>query len=120
MHRILIVEDSSTMRSLIASALESLAEPCRITEAASGFEALAARPRATFDSIVADINGLEWVSLAKSDARHRDVPLPIVSTEGSERDRAKGMSFGADAYVVNPFQPEELRRMAEGFERFQI
>jgi two-component system chemotaxis response regulator CheY len=118
MRRILIVEDSSTMRSLIASVFESLAEPCKITEAASGFEALAALPRNRFDLIVTDINmpdinGLELVSFAKNDAKYRDIPLVIVSTEGSERDLAKGMSLGANAYVVKPFQQDELLRVAE-------
>ena len=118
MRRILIVEDSSSMRSMLAAAFESLAEPCKITEVASGFEALAALPRATFDLIVTDINmpdinGLELVSFAKNDPKYRDIPLVIVSTEGSERDRAKGMSLGANAYVVKPFQPEELRRVVE-------
>ena len=118
MHRILIVEDSPTMRSLLEAALESLAEPCKITAVASGFEALAALPRTTFDLIVTDINmpdinGLELVSFAKNDPKYRDIPLVIVSTEGSERDRVKGMSLGADAYVCKPFQPEELRRVVE-------
>ena len=118
MRRILIAEDSSTMRALISAALEAMEEPCKITEAASGFEALAALPRDAFDLIVTDINmpdinGLELVSFAKNDPKFRDIPLVIVSTEGSERDRAKGMSLGANAYVVKPFQPDELRQIAE-------
>jgi two-component system chemotaxis response regulator CheY len=118
MHRILIVDDSSTMRALITAAFESLAAPCKITAVASGFEALAALPRDAFDLIVTDINmpdinGLELVSFAKANPKFREIPLVIVSTEGSERDRAKGMSLGADAYVVKPFQPEELCRVVE-------
>jgi two-component system chemotaxis response regulator CheY len=75
-------------------------------------------PRASFDLIVTDINmpdinGLELVSFAKNDPRYREIPLVIVSTESSERDRAKGMSLGANAYVVKPFAPEELRRVVE-------
>ncbi len=118
MHRILIVEDSSTMRSLLAAAFESLTEPCKITEVASGFEALAALPRASFDLIVTDINmpdinGLELVSFVKSNETYRSIPLVIVSTEGSDRDRDKGLSLGADAYLVKPFDPEELRQIAQ-------
>ena len=118
MHRILIVEDSPSMRSLIASAFESLSAPCKITEVASGFEALAALPHEPFDLIVTDINmpdinGLELVSFAKNDAKYRDIPLVIVSTEGSDRDRDKGLSLGADAYLVKPFDPEELRQIAQ-------
>jgi two-component system chemotaxis response regulator CheY len=35
----------------------------------------------------------------------------IVSTEGSERDRDKGLGLGADAYLVKPFDPETLRQV---------
>jgi two-component system chemotaxis response regulator CheY len=59
-----------------------------------------------------DINGLELVSFVKTDPRYRAIPLVIVSTEGSERDRDKGLRLGADAYVVKPFQPEALRQLA--------
>ena len=117
MQRILIVEDSETMRALLASTLEELEQPVKITEAASGFEALRCLPREDFDLIVTDINmpdinGLELVSFAKSNDSYRDIPLVIISTEGSERDREKGISLGADAYLVKPFDPEELREVA--------
>jgi two-component system chemotaxis response regulator CheY len=117
MQRILIVEDSETMRALLASTLEELGEPVKITEAASGFEALRCLPRERYDLIVTDINmpdinGLELVSFAKSNDAYRDIPLVIISTEGSERDREKGLSLGADAYLVKPFEPEALRDVA--------
>ena len=118
MYRILIVEDSPTMRALLTSALEDLDIPVKVVEAESGFDALRQLPRDRYDLIVTDINmpdinGLELVSFAKNDPNYREIPLVIVSTEGSERDRAKGMSLGANAYVVKPFQPEELRRLVE-------
>jgi two-component system chemotaxis response regulator CheY len=59
-----------------------------------------------------DINGLELVSFAKRNDAYRRVPLIIVSTEGSERDRAKGLELGADAYLVKPFEPGDLREIA--------
>jgi two-component system chemotaxis response regulator CheY len=37
----------------------------------------------------------------------------IISTEGSERDREKGLGLGADAYLAKPFDPAELRRIAQ-------
>ena len=115
MHRILVVEDSETMRSLIASSLEELDLPLKICEAASGFEALRILPREDIDLVVTDINmpdinGLELLSFVRSNARYRDVPVVIVSTEGSERDRDKGLGLGADAYLVKPFEPEVLRQ----------
>ena len=118
MTRILIVEDSPTMRALLVSALEDLAPVVKIVEVESGFEALRMLPRETFDLILTDINmphinGLELVSFVKSDDHYRAIPLIIVSTEGAERDREKGMGLGADAYLVKPFQTEELRQLAQ-------
>ncbi|HVN37845.1 MAG TPA: response regulator [Myxococcota bacterium] len=117
MPRILIVEDSPTMRALLASALEELEGSVKITEAESGFEALRVLPRERWDLIVTDvnmpdINGLELVAFAKGNGSYRHVPLIIVSTEGSERDRAKGLELGADAYLVKPFEPGDLREIA--------
>ncbi len=116
MKRILIVEDSPTMRALLNSALEGLEVPAKITEASSGFEALRCLPRERFDLIVTDINmpdinGLELVSFAKSNPAYRSIPLIIVSTERAERDRERGLELGADAYLVKPFEPENLREV---------
>lgn len=117
MQSILVVEDSSTMRSLIASTLEEVGEPVKITEAVSGFEALRALPADDYALIVTDINmpdinGLELVSFVKQNEAYRSIPLVIISTESSERDREKGMELGADAYLVKPFEPETLRDVA--------
>ena len=116
MQRILIVEDSATMRSFLTSSLEELESPVKISEAESGFEALRLLPRVGFDLIVTDINmpdinGLELLSFVKSNAQYRDIPLVVVSTEGSERDRDKGLGLGADHYLVKPFDPEMLREV---------
>ena len=117
MQRILIVEDSATMRSLLASTLEELDVPVKITEASSGFEALRCLPREEYDLVVTDINmpdinGLELVSFVKNNEKFSRIPLIIVSTEGSDRDREKGLGLGADAYMVKPFEPEAMRQVA--------
>jgi two-component system chemotaxis response regulator CheY len=114
---ILVVEDSATMRSLIASTLEELDAAVKITEAGSGFEALRLLPRGAFDLIVTDINmpdinGLELVAFLKQNPSYAGIPLIIVSTEGSARDREKGLGLGADAYLVKPFEPQALRGLA--------
>ena len=102
------------MRSLLVSSLEDLDFPVKITEASSGFEALRVLPREDFDLVVTDINmpdinGLELLSFVRRDPRFRSIPVVIVSTEGSERDRDKGLELGADAYLVKPFDPDALR-----------
>jgi len=116
-HHVLIVEDSSTMRSYLAEILEDLEIPVKVTEAASGFEALHCLPRQPFNLVVTDINmpdisGLELVSFIRSNATYRGIPLIIVSSESTERNRQKALALGADAFLVKPLDPELLRDLA--------
>ncbi|ALC16704.1 chemotaxis protein CheY [Desulfuromonas soudanensis] len=117
--KILIAEDSSTMRSLIVSTIAAMGD-FDIVEAANGFEALRILPREKVDLVITDINmpdinGLELVSFIKGNANYRSTPLFIISTEGSERDREKGLALGADAYLVKPFSPRELQSLITKF-----
>ena len=109
--RVLLVEDSATMRSFVVAALE--AEGFAVTTTATGFEALKILPRSRFDLIITDINmpditGLELIRFVRESPIHSRVPLVIISTDGAERDRDRGMKLGADAYLVKPFAPETL------------
>lgn len=113
--KILIAEDSPTMRSLIVSTISVLGD-FDMVEAANGFEALRALPREKVDLVITDINmpdinGLELVSFIKQNPHYQNTPLIIISTEGSERDREKGLALGADAYLVKPFSPEALQEL---------
>ena len=112
MRKVLVVEDSPAMRGLIASILDEI-EDCEIVEVANGFEALRRLPRDTFSLIITDINmpdinGLELLSFIRKSANSIKTPVLIVTSEGSERDRDRGMALGANAYVTKPFAPEEL------------
>ncbi len=114
--RVLVVEDSPGMRSFVRATLEEggLAE---VTEAANGFEALRLLPRERYDLVVTDINmpdihGLELLSFMRKSEVHALTPVIIVSTEGAQRDRERGMALGANAYLTKPFDPEALRTTA--------
>ncbi|HET6419577.1 MAG TPA: response regulator [Geobacteraceae bacterium] len=112
MKKILITEDSPTMRSLLVSTIESL-EGYQIIEATSGFEALRLLPREEVDLIITDINmpdinGLELISYVRNNPNYRSIPLFIISTESSEKDLERGIALGADEYLVKPFNPEKL------------
>ena len=118
MQRVLVVEDSQTMREWIAAALEEIDRPLKVDLAASGFEALRLLPRQVYDLVVTDINmpdihGLELISFIRSDARYQATPLVIVSTESSEEDRRRGLALGANAYLVKPFAAQDLLRVVE-------
>ena len=117
MLRILIVEDSSAMRSYVREALETapeLGEDLEIVEASSGFDALRLLPRNTYDLVVTDINmpdinGLELIRFVRTSNHLRRVALLVISTQSSERDRARCLALGADAFLAKPFTPELLR-----------
>ena len=113
--RVLLVEDSATMRTFVTAALE--AAGFTVTSSATGFEALKILPRARFDLIITDINmpditGLELIRFVRESPVHGKVPLVIISTDGAERDRERGLKLGADAYLVKPFAPEALVEVA--------
>ena len=115
MKKILVTEDSSAIRGLIVSTLEAM-DCFDIVEAGNGFEALRALPREMVDLVITDINmpdinGLELVSFCRENPLYEETPLIIISTERGERDREKGLALGADAYLVKPFQPEELQQL---------
>lgn len=110
---ILIAEDSAVTRAFLVSALEEM-EDFEIVEASSGFEALKQLPRKKFSLIITDINmpdinGLELINFVKNNVNYQDIPLIVVTTEGAERDRQKGLALGADEYLVKPIDPQQLQ-----------
>ncbi|GFO56685.1 response regulator [Geomonas sp. Red276] len=115
MKRILIAEDSNTMRSMLVSTIDEL-EKYSIVEAASGFEALRLLPREKVDLIITDINmpdinGLELISYVRNNPNYASIPLFIVSTESGDKDLEKGRALGANEYLVKPFDPAKLQEL---------
>lgn len=114
--RVLIVEDSPAMRAFVRAALEE-GGLAQVTEAGNGFEALRLLPRERYDLVVTDINmpdihGLELIAFMRKSDVHKTTPVIIVSTEGAQRDRERGIALGANAYLTKPFDPEALRATA--------
>ena len=113
--KILVVEDSSSMRAFLTTIIEGGTESydLEIVEASSGFEALKSLPHHKFDAILTDINmpdinGLELVSFLKNHPVYRAIPIMVISTETSEGDRKRARDLGAEEYLVKPFQSGEL------------
>lgn len=129
MARILVVEDSSAVRAFVRAALEDApqlfttgeensASAVEVTEAASGFDALRLLPRAQYDLVITDINmpdinGLELVRFIRESERYRNVPIIIISTQSSEKDRTRGIALGADFFLPKPFTSESLMAAIE-------
>jgi len=115
MRRILVTEDSATMRSLLIATIESCGD-YEVIEASSGFEALRLLPREKVDLIITDINmpdinGLELINYVRKNANYADTPLFIISTEGREKDVEKGLALGANEYLVKPIDPKRLQAL---------
>jgi two-component system, chemotaxis family, chemotaxis protein CheY len=109
---LLVVEDSPTMRQLIAFALRRL-QGCRILEAVDGVDALKKMTTDRVDLVITDINmpmmdGLKLVAHIRGNPRTKSLPIVIVTTEGADEDRKRGLALGADAYIPKPIQPSDL------------
>jgi two-component system, chemotaxis family, chemotaxis protein CheY len=119
--KVLVVEDSKASREFIASTVEAVDGLTALT-CASGFEALKLLPRHRFSLIITDINmpdinGLELINFVKKNPHYRDTPLIVVTTEGREADRQKGLSLGASEYLIKPFEPERLQGLLRQYLR---
>jgi two-component system, chemotaxis family, chemotaxis protein CheY len=117
--KVLIVEDSKATREFLCAVVEGLGdvEPHAV---ATGFEALKILPRHKFALIVTDINmpdinGLELINFVKKNPNYKDTPLIVVTTEGRDSDRQKGLALGASAYLVKPFEKAELEALLRQF-----
>lgn len=104
----LVVEDSPMMRQLIVRALTRI-KGLKITEAEDGVDGLRKLAAGKFDIILTDINmpimdGLKLVKRVRSDARHSETPVVIITTEGAAEDKQRAISLGANAYITKPIQ----------------
>jgi two-component system chemotaxis response regulator CheY len=110
--KILVVEDSPTMRQMIGFALRRL-PGAEITEASDGVDGLKKIKCNRFDLIITDINmpvmdGLKLISLVRRDVNYRNIPIMIVTTEGGAEDRERALALGADAYITKPIQAGQV------------
>jgi len=114
--RILIVEDSPTMRQLLVFALRRLAG-VEIVEAQDGMDGLRKLSSDHFDLALIDINmpvmdGLKLIGLMRGDEALRDVPVVVITTEGAEQDRERALRLGANEYLTKPIQANRVLAVA--------
>jgi two-component system chemotaxis response regulator CheY len=112
--QILVVDDSKTVRNLVAFILRN--EGFKVTAAEDGLdglEKLYSMPQV--DLILSDVNmprmdGFTFIRTVREQPAYRDVPIIVLSTEGQEKDIQTGMGVGANLYMVKPAQPESMVR----------
>jgi two-component system chemotaxis response regulator CheY len=116
-HRILIVEDSPTMRQLLAFALKRLKD-VDVVEAQDGMDGLRKVTSDHFDLALVDINmpvmdGLKLISLIRGEESLKAMPIIVITTEGAKEDRERALALGADEYLTKPIQANKVLQVAK-------
>jgi len=118
-YNIMIVDDSVTIRAIIAKTLRLAGIPVgELTEASNGREALEVLQSKWVDLVFLDINmpvmnGVELVEHMEADGLMSTVPVIVVSTEGSQTRIEQLYSKGVRAYMRKPFTPEGLKQVVD-------
>lgn len=115
-HRILIVEDSPTMRQLLVFALKRMKE-VDIVEAQDGMDGLRKVTSDHFDLAFVDINmpvmdGLKLISLIRGERELGSMPICVITTEGAKEDRERALGLGANEYLTKPIQANKVLAVA--------
>jgi two-component system, chemotaxis family, chemotaxis protein CheY len=113
--RALIVDDSSVMRKIVERSLRQAGiELSEVFQAGNGAEALAVLQEHGVDLILCDINmpvmdGLEFIKQLPGVENAKNVPVVMITTEGSESHVVQALSCGARGYIRKPFTPEQVK-----------
>ncbi|MCC7265378.1 MAG: response regulator [Candidatus Latescibacteria bacterium] len=118
-YNILVVDDSTTVRAVLAKTLELAHIPVnQLYQAANGRQALGILQETWIDLVLTDINmpvmdGMELVREMAGDGLLRQVPVVVISTEGSEVRIAELKQQGIQGYIRKPFTPEQVKEVVE-------
>ena len=113
--RALIIDDSSVMRKIVERSLRQAGiDLSKVFEAGNGAEAIAALQENPVDLILCDIkmpvmDGLEFIKQLPGVPNAKDVPVVMITTEGSESHVVEALSHGARGYIRKPFTPEQVK-----------
>jgi len=113
MPRILVVDDSPTMRKMIMAALRPL--QVEFGQAGNGLEAIEQLALQQYDAMTLDLNmpdmhGLEVLRYVRQLTSYDAMPVVVISTRGDEASLQQALDAGANRYLVKPFQPADLLR----------
>jgi two-component system chemotaxis response regulator CheY len=112
MHRILIADDSATIRKMVRASLQNLETP-EFLEASTGLEAIEQLAVARIQLIVLDLNmpdmhGIDVLRFVRRHQQYRGVPVIVLTTRGDDASRATAVDAGATSYLTKPFAPQTL------------
>lgn len=111
MASILAVDDSSSMRQMVAFTLKGAGH--QVVEAADGQEALNKAKSQKFDLVITDVNmpvmdGITFIRHLRGEASYKFTPMLMLTTESSMDKKSEGKAAGATGWIVKPFNPDQL------------
>jgi len=112
---LLIVDDSAAIRKILQRVLQQIEIPLgNVFEAADGKQALDILNQHTVQLVLSDINmpnmdGIELLRTLRTSAQWQDLPVIMITTEGSQAKVAEAAKLGATSYVRKPFTADQLR-----------
>jgi len=118
--KILIVDDSSTMRRIIGNVVMQLGfAKDNFDEAEDGVKAWKLLSESHYDVILTDwnmpnMNGLELVKKVRSEGIHQKTPIIMITTEGGKGEVIIALKAGVNNYIVKPFNAEVLKEKLDG------
>lgn len=109
--KVLIVDDSATVRQEVRTAIASAG--FTIIEAIDGEDGIRKIRGHEIGCVICDVNmprknGIELVEEIKQDPQYKDLPIVMLTTEGSQELIARAKAAGAIGWIVKPFKPELL------------
>lgn len=116
--KLLVVDDSSTMRRIIKNTLEKLGHP-DVLEAEHGVEAWDLLNKNDDIKVVItdwnmpEMNGLDLVKKIRAEKKYEDMPIIMVTTEGGKAEVITALKAGVNNYIVKPFTPQVLKEKLE-------
>lgn len=117
--KILIVDDSSTMRKIVMRTLRQAGfDSDDVLEAGDGQEGLTKLDEGGVELIFSDVNmpnmnGLDFVKALREREDSKKTPVVMVTTEGGDEVMTGAMELGANGYVVKPFTADKLKEVLD-------
>lgn len=111
MKTVMTVDDSSTLRQMVSFVLRGAGY--EVVEAVDGLDALSKLTGQEVHLFLSDINmpkmdGLEFTRQLRAMPQYKFVPIVLLTTESHPEKRQEGKAAGATAWIVKPFQPDQL------------
>ena len=112
MHKILIVDDSPTIRKMVRASLQDL-NSSEFIEAGTGLEAIEHLAVSRVQLIVLDLNmpdmhGIDVLKFVRRNPHYSGIPVIVLTTRGDETSRQTAQQAGATSYMTKPFAPQML------------